>query len=1177
MLTGPASSRSALLKRAFTLLTLTAVGACKAPNVAQAPTEPTVWESQQALSGENLAGANLAGANLAGNNLAGSNLAGANLAGANLGGANLAGNNLAGNNLAGTNLAGNNLAGSNLAGSNLAGANLAGANLAGANLAGNNLAGSNLAGSNVAGTNLAGNNLAGTNLAGANLAGANSGYNIHGLTGSLNGMLYSGEDVWASTTQRCVVMGIGSSAFSKLLGQQSANATMNVALGKLPWGFTATSGGSIGLRAWEAIVWGDNTYCSFVLVAPPSATWAGVAGFIKGIFRWQAAAGQVMQISGIEASQSYDSTLSTSIYTYTGMMNAAARQRSGAISDKNMIAGEVAFVSATTNNQSVMVDFASWVMDSGNNGLILGNVQSSNPPTRAESVYYVVDNGDGTVAVRIAAANSAGTTVIDTYDELNTQWRAFQKNNPVTPKPIPVRCGGALFLNYYDGEPIPAGKCDDGLTWANASSSANSRRWVNADPTINPDPTTAPMNQYMLLPADSTHPLLRGTTADDLKPVISETYVHTWDAALSNATMNIIDDTSSAWTYTAVNGNAAWGHSTICLEAYNSTTSKSPATGNYATIAFTGTTVQLYGVTDPGHGIAGITIDNGTEVMVDTYSPTRRGYILLWTKTGLTNATHTLKVRVTGNQNALSSGTWVVIDAIVASAAASCTPEPDVSFCYRQAKNCGSVTAVDNCGNTRTVASCGTCLAPQTCGGSDQVNVCGMGTIIDDEEDGTASNQFNYSGAGWIHEAYTGFGSLYNATRAYTNTTNDSVSLKFLGTQVKYYAMKGYRHGIAGVKIDNGAETMVDLYAPSYIGDQLVYTSQPLSYGTHTITLRMTGNKNTNSLGYTLTVDRMSVMDTWSDADVGAVGAAGSVSSAANGGLSIKGSGVDVWGTADEFHFVYQNITGDATVTARVASLTNTNSFAKALVMMRDGTATGAPYAAAYLTASTANGYRMQYRPTANATSVSASTASNIMPAYVRVTRAGNTFSTFYSTDGATFIQVGTAQTITMGSTIQVGLGVTSHADGTVATGVFDNISIVAGAVGGGGSSGGGSTQTSTCGFTVNKNSYDGPNGWGTITFTNNGSASASHYKVEFDIPSGQRCTNDAVPSGATLSPLTGSGTSASTTGTHCVFTWTNGSPLAAGASMTFNYSTNGTTSFDAKASTLVHDSVCAP
>ena len=49
-------------------------------------------------------------------------------------------------------------------------------------------------------------------------------------------------------------------------------------------------------------MWGDRTYCLFLMVAPTEATWPGVAGFIKAIFRWQAPPGQTMEISGIEAS-----------------------------------------------------------------------------------------------------------------------------------------------------------------------------------------------------------------------------------------------------------------------------------------------------------------------------------------------------------------------------------------------------------------------------------------------------------------------------------------------------------------------------------------------------------------------------------------------------------------------------------------------------------------------------------------------------------------------------------------------------------------------------------------------------------------------------------------------------------------------------------------------------------
>ena len=93
------------------------------------------------------------------------------------------------------------------------------------------------------------------------------------------------------------------------------------------------------------------------------------------------------------------------------------------------------------------------------------------------------------------------------------------------------------------------------------------------------------------------------------------------------------------------------------------------------------------------------------------------------------------------------------------------------------------------------------------------------------------------------------------------------------------------------------------------------------------------------------------------------------------------------------------------------------------------------------------------------------------------------------------------------------------------------------------------------CSFKVKTNSYDGPNYWGTIAFTN-GSKAVTGITVDFDVPSGAHCTNDSVPSGAKLSPLNGTGASATTTGNHCIFTWASGA-LASGASLTFNYSTD--------------------
>ena len=76
-------------------------------------------------------------------------------------------------------------------------------------------------------------------------------------------MLYSREDQRTPKSSQCIVMGIGSTAFPKLLGQQSSNAKINTALGRLPWGFASVKQGPIDLQAWEAVIWGTGpTACS---------------------------------------------------------------------------------------------------------------------------------------------------------------------------------------------------------------------------------------------------------------------------------------------------------------------------------------------------------------------------------------------------------------------------------------------------------------------------------------------------------------------------------------------------------------------------------------------------------------------------------------------------------------------------------------------------------------------------------------------------------------------------------------------------------------------------------------------------------------------------------------------------------------------------------------------------
>jgi hypothetical protein len=62
----------------------------------------------------------------------------------------------------------------------------------------------------------------------------------------------------------------------------------------------------------------------------------------------------------------------------------------------------------------------------------------------------------------------------------------------------------------------------------------------------------------------------------------------------------------------------------------------------------------------------------------------------------------------------------------------------------------------------------------------------------------------------------------------------------------------------------------------------------------------------------------------WACADVGGGTPAGS-QSLSGSSWTVQGGGGDIWGTSDQFHFVWQELAGDGSVTARVASQGNTD------------------------------------------------------------------------------------------------------------------------------------------------------------------------------------------------------------------------------------------------------------
>jgi|GEM_PF-3877985 len=98
----------------------------------------------------------------------------------------------------------------------------------------------------------------------------------------------------------------------------------------------------------------------------------------------------------------------------------------------------------------------------------------------------------------------------------------------------------------------------------------------------------------------------------------------------------------------------------------------------------------------------------------------------------------------------------------------------------------------------------------------------------------------------------------------------------------------------------------------------------------------------------------------WSDANIGYPGKLGSARES-NGTWTVTGGGSDVWDKHDQFNLFTRKVHGNTVITARVDSLTNTDPWAKAGVMLRGSTSDTSPFAYIFVTPHI--GLAFQWRP----------------------------------------------------------------------------------------------------------------------------------------------------------------------------------------------------------------------
>jgi regulation of enolase protein 1 (concanavalin A-like superfamily) len=154
--------------------------------------------------------------------------------------------------------------------------------------------------------------------------------------------------------------------------------------------------------------------------------------------------------------------------------------------------------------------------------------------------------------------------------------------------------------------------------------------------------------------------------------------------------------------------------------------------------------------------------------------------------------------------------------------------------------------------------------------------------------------------------------------------------------------------------------------------------------------------------------------------------------------FTVSSAGTDIWNNGDEFRFAYKQLSGNGSITAKVDSLTRSDAWSKAGVMIRESLDAGSKHAMVVITPD--NGGSFQYRTATGGVSASTDAAGLKTPYWLRITRTGNAFKAERSADGKTWTQIGADQNVSMVAGVYIGLCVTSHSTGAYSTAEFSNV-----------------------------------------------------------------------------------------------------------------------------------------
>jgi hypothetical protein len=224
--------------------------------------------------------------------------------------------------------------------------------------------------------------------------------------------------------------------------------------------------------------------------------------------------------------------------------------------------------------------------------------------------------------------------------------------------------------------------------------------------------------------------------------------------------------------------------------------------GASVTIPFSGTSLSWLVKMSPVYGVAEVTVDGTAVSTVDLYDAITRYRQIVWDTGKLADGLHTVKIEWTGDSNGAATGTNIGVDAFdIMGRLASATRAEQTDSHIVWAPSASSWTT------SRVTAASG--------------------------------------------------GSF-----RFTNSPGARTTITFTGVKLDILTKKSPVYGIAGIRLDDGAAVLVDLYSPTTVYKQRVWSTGFLTPGDHTVTIEWTGKKRPAATGTYVNLDAVNVIGT---------------------------------------------------------------------------------------------------------------------------------------------------------------------------------------------------------------------------------------------------------------------------------------------------------------------------